>query len=194
MAITFSKTTYTGKVPRVWRGECKILPGGFIPAQDFETGTIIPQGTLLYVDYDSLSAAVVKSASIVDGSSASELYIAKGLLFQEGDTICIYGSSTTVTISSIDTDTNSDYDILTLSGDIATSVSEGDIIVESAGYVPNAFVGADIEVTATGILTIDAAYEGVLIYPNLGAPIVDDWKVSGGFALAANQSIKLVKQ
>lgn len=191
MAIDFSRKTYTGRVPKIWRGECKILPGGFAPVQSFTSGTVIPQGTLLYVDFDAQTAAVVKTATVLDGSTTTSVNVAKGTLFQAGDEINVYGSTTTATISAVDTDSSTEYDTLTL-GSAISSATEGGIIVESAGYTPNAVVGADLEISDLGITTIDAAYEALVLYPNTDAPIVDDWKT--GFCLANNPSIKFIKQ
>lgn len=190
MAIDFSKKTYTGRVPKIWRGECKILPGGFTPVQDFESGTVIPQGTPLYVDFDEQTAAIVKTATVLDGSTTTAINVAKGLLFQAGDEISVYGDSSTATISTVDTDSSTEYDIINLSS--ALSVSEGDVLVESAGYTPNTVVGADLEIGDQGITTIDAAYEALVLYPNTDAPILDDWKT--GFCLTNNPSIKFIKQ
>jgi hypothetical protein len=98
-------------------------------------------------------------------------------------------------IKSIDR-TNAEYDVLTLSAAI-TGLAEGDTLVESgstgvAKYVPNAVVGAVLEVKANTIPTIDVAYEAVVLYPSLATPILADWL--NGFCLKSNPNILFIKQ
>lgn len=200
MAIEFKKTTISGRVPEIWRGECKILPAGFKPVQTFATGTVLHRGTLLYVDYSTMSAAVVKIATVLSGGTTKTVRVAKGNLFAVGDVITKYGDgASTPSISAIDT-TNTDYDVLTLSAGITGLITD-DVIVESqavtsgtatAKYEPNAVVGAVKEFNGKGIPTIDAAYEAVVLYPSLSFPIPSDWL--NGFCLKSNPNILFIKQ
>ena len=63
MAIDFKKTAVKGHTPEIWRGECKILPGGFKPVQSFPVGTVLHRGTPIFVDFAAMSAAVCKTAN-----------------------------------------------------------------------------------------------------------------------------------
>lgn len=195
MAITFTKTEYTWHTPEIWRGECKILPGGFQPVQSFDAGVVIHRGTPIYVDFDAMTAAVCKTAYILADSTSTEIYVAKGTLFSAGDTIANESDSSVATITAVDT-SNDEYDILTLDSAL-TSYAEGDIVVEAdtdgaALYTPNAVVGAAIEFDGKGLPAIDAAYEAVVLYPSLVTPVLDGWL--NGICLAANPNIIFIKQ
>lgn len=201
MAIEFKRTAMSGHTPEIWRGECKMLPAGYKPVQAFASGTVIHRGTLLYVDEENLTAAVVKLATVLKGSTTKTVRVAKGNLFAVGDVITKYGDgASTPTISAIDT-TNDDYDAMTLSAGI-TGLAENDIIVESAAvsdgnatakYTPNAIVGAVIEFNGKGIPTIDAAYEANVLRKSLPYTVPSDWLV-GGLCLAGNPTIKFINQ
>jgi hypothetical protein len=62
MAIEFKKEAVSGAYPEIWRGECKILPGGFKPLQEFSVGTVLRRATPIFVDFGTMSAAVCKRA------------------------------------------------------------------------------------------------------------------------------------
>lgn len=200
MAIKFTKTTYSGHFPVFWRGECKMLPAGYAPVQDFASGTVIPLGTLLYVNTSDLTAAVIKLADALEGSTEQEVRVAKTHLFAVGDVVTKVGDgSATVTISSIDT-SNDDYDVLTLS-EAYTDLAEGDTLVESKAvesgtatskYTPNAVVGSACEVKDYGAVTIDAAYEAVVLYPSLDFTVPSDFLT--GLCLTNNPNILFIKQ
>lgn len=200
MAIEFKRTKVAGHFPEIWRGECRILPGGFKPVQSFANGTVLHRGTPLYVDFEGMTAAVCKTATVLSGGTTTAPRIAKGHLFAVGDVVTKYGDgSATPTISEIDT-SNEDYDVLTLSAEY-TGLEADDVLVESAAvesgtasakYVPNAVVGAVKEFDGKGIPTIDAAYEAVVLYPSLACPVLDDWKQ--GICLKSNPNILFIKQ
>ena len=67
MAIDFKKEKIRGRSPEFWRGEAKVLPGGFKPTQEFPVGTVILRGTPLFVDFEARTAAVCKVALVLDG-------------------------------------------------------------------------------------------------------------------------------
>lgn len=200
MAIEFKKTTMDGVVPAIWRGECKMLPGGFKPKNTIPTGTVLRRGTLVEVNFDEMSAAVIKVAKVLSGGTTTKPRIAKGHLFAVGDVITKSGDGTnTVTVSAIDAE-NTEYDTLTLSA-AYTGLAADDVIVESeavdsgtatAKYTPNAVVGAESEFNGKGLPTIDAAYEAVVLYPSLGFPVLPDWL--NGFCLKSNPNILFIKQ
>lgn len=201
MAIEFKREKVAGHFPEIWRGECKILPGGFKPLQDFPVGTVLHRGTPIFVDFEGMSAAVCKTAKVLKGGATTAPRVAKGHYFAKGDVITKYGDgASTPTISDIDT-TNENYDVLKLSA-AYTGLAENDILVESVAttegakaaskYVPNAVVGAVREFDGKGLPTIDAAYEAVVLYPSLAAPVLEEWK--NGICLKSNPNILFIKQ
>lgn len=197
MAIEFKKQAFSGKTPVIWRGECKILPGGFKPKQTFPVGTVLRRGLPIQVDFDDMSAGVVKIAKVLDGGTTTDARVSKGHLFAVGDKVQKLGTTTSTTVSKIDT-TNADYDVITFAAAISGLVA-GDSIQESDGqssakplYTPNMVVGADLEFKGTGIPTIDAAYEAVVLYNNVNYPIPADWLQ--GVALKSNPNILFIKQ
>lgn len=200
MAIEFKKTAFKGHTPEIWRGECRILPAGFKPLQNFPVGTILHRGTPIYVDFETMTAAVCKAAVVVAGGTTTAFRVAKNHLFVVGDVVTKVGDgASTPTIKSIDT-THTDYDVITLSASYS-GLTAGDVVVESETasdgaatykYEPNAVVGAVKEFTGKGIPTIDAAYEAVVLYPSLVFPILDEWKT--GICLKSNPNILFIKQ
>lgn len=200
MAIEFKKTAYSGRFPEIWRGECKMLPGGFKPLQSFSVGTVLRRATLLEVNFENMTAAVIKLADVLAGGTTKAVRVAKGHYFAVGDVVTKIGDGkSTPSISSIDT-SNVDYDVLTLSA-AYTGLTEGDTIVESAAvgsgdatskYTPNMIVGADKEFNGKGIPAIDAAYEAVVLYPSLSFTIPAEWL--NGPCLKSNPNILFVKQ
>lgn len=210
MAIDFKKTQLSGHTPEIWRGECKILPGGFKPVQNFPVGTVLHRGTPIHVDFEAMSAAVCKTAKVLAGGTATAPRIAKGHYFVAGDVVMKLGvTDKSPIIKSIDT-ANAEYDVLTFASDIA-GLAEGDILVEASAaaaaegdneavpaaplYTPNMVVGAVKEFTGKGLPTIDAAYEAVVLYPSLNFPLLEDWLINPGkVCLKANPNILFIKQ
>lgn len=197
MAIEFKKTAFSGNTPVIWRGECKILPGGFKPKQNFPIGTILRRGLFIKIDFDEMTAGVLKLAAVQTGGSETAPRVPKGHLFAIGDKVQKFGDTKSTTVQKIDT-SNADYDVITLAA-VITGLKENDILIESNGeetaspaYVPNAIIGTDLEFKGTGIPTIDAAYEAVLLYNHLSHPIPEDWKQ--GMCLKSNPNIVLIKQ
>ena len=210
MAIDFKKTQLSGHTPEIWRGECKILPGGFKPVQNFPVGTVLHRGTPIHVDFEAMSAAVCKTAKVLAGGTTTAPRIAKGHYFVAGDVVMKLGvTDKSLIIKSIDT-ANAEYDVLTFASAIA-GLAEGDILVEASAaaaaegdneavpaaplYTPNMVVGAVKEFTGKGLPTIDAAYEAVVLYPSLNFPLLEDWLINPGkVCLKANPNILFIKQ
>lgn len=210
MAIDFKKTQLSGHTPVIWRGECKILPGGFKPVQNFPVGTVLHRGTPIYVDFEAMSAAVCKTAKVLKGGTTTAPRVAKGHYFVAGDVVMKLGvTDKSPIIKSIDT-ANAEYDVLTFASAIA-GLAEGDILVEASAaaaaegdneavpaaplYTPNMVVGAVKEFTGKGLPTIDAAYEAVVLYPSLNFPLLEDWLINPGkVCLKANPNILFIKQ
>ena len=210
MAIDFKKTQLSGHTPEIWRGECKILPGGFKPVQNFPVGTVLHRGTPIYVDFEAMSAAVCKTAKVLKGGTTTAPRVAKGHYFVAGDVVMKLGvTDKSPIIKSIDT-ANAEYDVLTFASAIA-GLAEGDILVEASAaaaaegdneavpaaplYTPNMVVCAVKEFTGKGLPTIDAAYEAVVLYPSLNFPLLEDWLINPGkVCLKANPNILFIKQ
>lgn len=210
MAIDFKKTQLSGHTPEIWRGECKILPGGFKPVQNFPVGTVLHRGTPIYVDFEAMSAAVCKTVKVLKGGTTTAPRVAKGHYFVAGDVVMKLGvTDKSPIIKSIDT-ANAEYDVLTFASAIA-GLAEGDILVEASAaaaaegdneavpaaplYTPNMVVGAVKEFTGKGLPTIDAAYEAVVLYPSLNFPLLEDWLINPGkVCLKANPNILFIKQ
>lgn len=133
MAIEFKKTAVKGHTPEIWRGECKMLPGGFKPKNTIANGTVLHRGVLVEVNFDEMSAAVIKLAKVLAGSTTSKVRVAKGHLFAVGDVVAKVGKTDkSVSISTIDT-SNADYDVLNLSAAI-TGLTTDDVLIESRDY------------------------------------------------------------
>jgi hypothetical protein len=210
MAIDFKKTQLSGHTPEIWRGECKILPGGFKPVQNFPVGTVLHRGTPIHVDFEAMSAAVCKTVKVLKGGTTTAPRVAKGHYFVAGDVVMKLGvTDKSPIIKSIDT-ANAEYDVLTFASAIA-GLAEGDILVEASAaaaaegdneavpaaplYTPNMVVGAVKEFTGKGLPTIDAAYEAVVLYPSLNFPLLEDWLINPGkVCLKANPNILFIKQ
>ena len=200
MAIEFKKTAVSGRFPEILRGECKMLPGGFKPLQNFAVGTVLRRAALLEVNFENMTAAVIKLANVLEGGTTKNVRVAKGHYFAVGDVITKIGDGKlTPSISSIDT-SNVDYDVLVLSA-AYTGLAKGDTIVESSAvesgdatskYTPNMIVGADKEFNGKGIPAIDAAFEAVVLYPSLSFTIPAEWL--NGPCLKSNPNILFIKQ
>lgn len=133
MAITFERTTFPGHTPEIWRGECKILPGGFKPKQTFPTGTVLMRATPIEVDFSDMSAAVCKTAKVVSGGTTTKPRIAKGHYLQVGDVVSKVGHyAASRTITAIDT-SNADYDVLTLNS-AYSGLTANDVLTEATAY------------------------------------------------------------
>lgn len=133
MAIEFKKTSVKGHTPEIWRGECKMLPGGFKPKNTIPVGSVVYRGTLVEVNFGEMSAAIIKVATVLSGGTTSKARVVKGHLFAKGDVVAKVGKDDkSVTVSSIDT-SNAEYDVLNLSAAI-TGLTANDVIVESSEY------------------------------------------------------------
>ena len=194
MAINFAKTSFEGRSPIFWRGECKVLPGGFKPVNSLAVGMVVFRGTPLFVDFESMTAAVVKVATVLDGGTTTKVRVAKGSNFVAGDTVTKIGGTGTPTISSIDK-SNSAYDVLNLSAGL-TGVGKDDIIAEAetegtAKYTPNMVSATDLEVKDK-LDTLDAAYDALVLKKNAHYPILDSWVT--GVCLTNNPNIMFINQ
>ena len=200
MAVEFKRNDYSGHFPEIWRGECKILPGGFKPAQTIPAGTVLRRGVPIYVDFDNMTAAICKTAKVLTGGTTTKPRVTKGHYFAVGDTVIKSGDGAKhPTVKGIDT-SNADYDVIEFSEAI-TGLAADDILVEGtapdsgnaeAKYTPNMIVGAERLFDGKGLPTIDAAYEAVVLIPSLASPMLADWL--NGVCLKNNPNIIYIKQ
>lgn len=206
MAIKLEKTSYGGKQAHIWRGECKVLPGGFQFSDNLPAGTIIEAGTPIHIDTADLTATLPKYAATLAQTTATAVRVKKGHLFAKGDTICAKtdadGTEQNAEIDNIDT-TATDYDTLKLKSTGLAGISAPTDASTNAGIgictsttAPNAVAAADFEIPADnkGFAVIDAAYEAVLLKDTL-PEIPSSWLLGGsGIGFALNPNIILINQ
>lgn len=198
MAIEFNRTTYPGSIDPFWRKEAKILPGGFAFLQDtFRAGDVIRKGSFVYVDVDQMKAAIIKIGKVLDGGTESKIRVSKKNNFCSGDTVMKVGGDSTTTVKSVDR-SNPSYDVV----EVATAISgivkdnflqEADSQTKKPKYVANATLGDDIAFKESGLPTIDAAYDAILL-KSVITPFPADWLVDNGFCLKTNPNILIINQ
>lgn len=182
-----------------WRKEVKMLPGGFSLKQTFATGDVIRRGSFLQVDVSDMSAAVVKIGQVLEGGTTTAARVSKKNNFCVGDVVYKLGTedSTTTTVKNIDR-SNPDYDVITFASAI-TGLAAKDFIQEfdsgtkKPKYVANAVLGADLEIRKSGLPTLDAAYDAIVL-KSVCTPFPDSWLVENGFCLATNHNILFINQ
>lgn len=197
MGVKFTPETKEGNMPVFWRGEAKILPGGYKLLQTFPKGTRIPRGTLVSIMPGTLTAGISKHAEVVTGDTTTKPRVKKGHLFQAADVVMKAGETTGVTISSIDA-SNADYDTITLSAAI-TGLAAGDILLEATAttsseekYVPNGVVGETTDpLNGDDSDTVSVAYEAVVLRGYVPDP-PEAWLQ--GITLKNNPNIIFIKQ
>lgn len=203
MAIEFKKTSYAGNLDAFWRTEVRMLPGGFNCSQSIPVGDVIPRGALVYADFDTMTATIVKVGRVVDGGTTTEPRVTKNNHFYAGDTVMKIGKKdAAVTVKSVDR-SNPDYDVVEFSAALAT-LAKGDYLVEaikdtgdsattySQAHEANTILGADYTSRAVGMTTLDVAYSAVAlrdVCPQFPA----DW-LDGGAFLKTNHNILFIKQ
>lgn len=195
MAIEFKQVTYAGETPVLWRGEAKVLPGGFALDGNFAVGAIIKRGTPIFVDFDTMKAKVAKVAKVLEGGSTTKPRVVKGSLIQVGDKVGKIGGSVAATVKSIVT-TNVDYDVIELSTAV-TGLEAGNFLHESENgstavvALPNMVAAADVVVGENGVVAVDAAYQ-TLVRKDVAYPVDPEWL--NGVVLKANSNIIYIKQ
>ncbi|MCM1222352.1 MAG: hypothetical protein NC548_48580 [Lachnospiraceae bacterium] len=157
----------------------------------------------MYVDFETMSANVCKTAQVLAGGTTKAVRVPKGSYLAVGDKVAVYGGTAApVAISSIDTKESDVYDTINLASAI-TGIKENDILIEAeAGegdgakvtprFTPNMIVGEDKEFTGKGLPTLDAAFEAVVLIPSLNFPVLPEWKT--GVALKDNPNIIFIYQ
>ena len=203
MAIEFKKTSYAGNLDAFWRTEVRMLPGGFNCSQSIPVGDVIPRGALVYADFDTMTATIVKVGRVVDGGTTTKPRVTKNNHFYAGDTVMKIGKKdAAVTVRSVDR-SNPDYDVVEFSAALAT-LAKGDYLVEavkdtgdsattySQAHEANTILGADYTSRAVGMTTLDVAYSAVAL-KDVCPQFPADW-LDGGAFLKTNHNILFIKQ
>ncbi len=216
MAISFERKAYGGGKPIFWRGDCKVLPGGYKLMNDLPVGTIIDKGTPLIVGMGAssnpnrmyavalLSFLILSTFSEDDGSGFS---VGKGHPFVAGSSVILCGINGEkvgiATVASVDS-SDPDKDKIIIEPDDRARLSEAffAVLLPHASYaelpnkapilVPNACAAAELVIDGKGDYTIDAAYEALIIKNN--TPFVVPSLNNAGMCWAGNPSIKYINQ
>lgn len=185
-----------------WRQEVRMLPGGFHPSQNIPVGEVVQRGAFVAVDFDAMSAAIVKVGKVLDGGTTSKPRVSKRNNFFAGDTVMKVGKTdAAVTVKSVDR-TNPDYDVIELSAAI-TGLAKDDFIQEavkdtdgstySPAHVANMVLGADYESRKVGIGTLDVAWSAMVL-KDICSPFPASWLASNSPCMATNHNILFIKQ
>jgi len=168
--------------------DAKRSQGGFTLASNTPASGVtgwIFKGLPLNVNYTTRVAEVVKTATVITGSTTTATRIAKGSLFSIGDVIANAIDGTGVAITAIDRTTSSDYDILThlTNGGAFTADT---VLFEAAAvgtgdaaylFAANALLSDNTKITGSATLTaILSAQE--IIEANLPAPVSSEIKTA----------------
>lgn len=197
MGITLEKTSYPGNMEPFWRKEVKMLPGGFSLKQTFPNGEVIRKGSFVAVDFETMSAAIVKVGKVLAGGNTSAIRVSKKNNICPGDTVMKVGSESTTTVKTVDR-SNPEYDVITVATAI-TDIVENDFLQEADAsakvpkYVANMMLGADLEIKTGRILTIDAAYDCIVL-KSVCTPFPTSWLATNSPCLATNHNILFINQ
>lgn len=198
MSIKFERESYPGMIDAFWRKEVQILPGGFAPKQTIPVGEVIQRGAFVYVNFDDMTAALVKVCQVVAGGTTSAPRVSKKNNIYAGDVLMKVGATTaSVTVKSVDR-SNSEYDVIEFSKAL-TGLTAGDYLQEAVAdgdafkpaYEANAVLGADFEMKKSGLPTFDVAYSAIVL-KDVCTPFPTSWL--NGFTLATNANILFIKQ
>jgi len=202
MAIKFEREAIPGNMDAFWRQEVRMLPGGFQPVQTIPVGEVVQRGAFVAVDFDAMSAAIVKVGKVLDGGTTSKPRVSKRNNFFAGDTVMKLGKTdAAVTVKSVDR-SNSDYDVIELSAAI-TGLAKDDFIQEavkdaeattySPAYVANMVLGTDFVSRDHGIATFDVAWSAMVL-KDICTPFPASWLADNSPCMANNHNILFIKQ
>lgn len=198
MSIKFEREVYPGMIDPFWRKEVQMLPGGFAPKQTIPVGEVIQRGAFVFVNFDDMTAALVKVCQVVAGGTTSAPRVSKKNNIYAGDVLMKVGATAaSVTVKSVDR-SNSEYDVIEFSKAL-TGLAAGDYLQEAVAdgeafkpaYEANAVLGADFEMRKSGLPTFDVAYSAIVL-KDVCTPFPADWL--NGFTLATNANILFIKQ
>ena len=206
MAIKFEREAIPGNMDVFWRQEVRMLPGGFQPVQTVPVGEVVQRGAFIAVDFDKMSAAIVKVGKVLDGGTTSKPRVSKRNNFFAGDTVMKLGKTdASATVKSVDR-SNPDYDVLELSSAI-TGLAKDDFIQEavkdasstqesttySPAHVANMVLGSDFESRKQGIGTLDVAWSAMVL-KDICSPFPASWLADNSPCMATNHNILFIKQ
>lgn len=194
MAISFERTAHGGGKPIFWRGECKVLPGGFKLLNPPAVGTVIDKGSLLYLDFEKMGAYLYRYAKSMEEGIAQAHKVYKGHFLKTGEAIAA-GEGEDIEILAID-ESNPNYDIILLSKAFNFTVNDNVIeaLEDNNPHRCNAVVAAELVYDGKGLPTIDAAYDAVIIKKNLTNPVPDFALSNERFFLEGNPNIIYINQ
>jgi hypothetical protein len=202
MAIKFEREAFPGNTDVFWRQEVRMLPGGFQPVQTVPVGEVVQRGAFIAVDFDAMSAAIVKVGKVLEGGTTSKPRVSKRNNFFAGDTVMKVGKTdAAVTVKNVDR-SNPDYDVVELSAAI-TGLAKDDFIQEavkddggstySPAYVANMVLGTDFISRAQGIATFDVAWSAMVL-KDICTPFPTSWLADNSPCMATNHNILFIKQ
>lgn len=202
MAIKFEREAIPGNMDVFWRQEVRMLPGGFQPVQTIPVGEVVQRGAFIAVDFDAMSAAIVKVGKVLDGGTTSKPRVSKRNNFFAGDTVMKIGKNdAAATVKSVDR-SNPDYDVVELSAAI-TGLAKDDFIQEavkdddgsaySPAHVANMVLGTDFESRKQGIGTLDVAWSAMVL-KDICSPFPASWLADNSPCMATNHNILFIKQ
>lgn len=201
MAIEFAKEVYPGNMDPFWRQEVRMLPGGFKPTQDIPVGEVVRRSSFVAVDFDNMTAALVKVGKVLNGGTTSKPRVSKHNNFYAGDTVMKVGTTNlSVTVKSVNR-SNPEYDELELSAAL-TGLASGDFIQEAVAdgesaykpaYVANMVLGTDFESRKSGLPTFDVAWSAMIL-KDVAAPFPASWLPENSPCLATNHHLMFIKQ
>lgn len=163
--------------------DAKRAQGGFTLTADTigsgSTGWIL-KGLPMYVDYTTRIAEIVKTATVITGSTTTVTRVSKGSLFIVGDVVANVLSGNGVAITAIDT-TNASYDAFTHLTNGGAFVADT-ILFEAAAvgtgdatylFDANALLSDNTKIVGSPTVTaVISAQE--IIEANLPAPVPSD--------------------
>lgn len=198
MAIKFERAAFGGRKQAFWRGEAKVLPGGFKVENRINIGAVIKRGAFLQINYPTLTCGLVKVGKVLTGGTTTKPRVAKDNYFEVGDEIIKIGGELLAVVKDVD-HSNSEYDVITFDKAV-TGLAAGDFIIEGVDddgakqrYTANAVVSADKEWKKNASEVLDAAYDVLVIRENV-PEFPAEWIATGGFHLATNPNIRFITQ
>ena len=202
MAIKFEREAIPGNMDVFWRQEVRMLPGGFQPVQTIPVGEVVQRGAFIAVNFDAMSAAIVKVGKVLEGGTTSKPRVSKRNNFFAGDTVMKLGKTdAAATVKSVDR-SNPDYDVVELSAAI-TGLAKDDFIQEavkddsastySPAHVANMVLGTDFESRTQGIGTLDVAWSAMVL-KDICTPFPASWLADNSPCMATNHNILFIKQ
>ena len=130
MSLNLTKESTGDGIP-VFQKFFELFTGGFsLTITGFNTGEILPKGSLLKVDEAARTAVPIKTAKVVAGGGGTDdIIVESGHHFQVGDVIALTVGAKAYTIDGITA--TADGDIISVATAIDTATA-GDVLFESS--------------------------------------------------------------